>query len=307
MMIPILVTGAHRSGTTWVGKMLAASGEATYISEPLNCWHRPGVMSAPIRYWYTYICDLNETEYLWPLRQTLELRYHTWLEIKSIHDPKDFLRMLRDGSNFISGRLMKKRPLLKDPFAVFSAPWFAERFGCQVVVVTRHPAAFASSLKRLGWNFNFKDLLEQPLLMEHWLEPYRGEMEEALKDPGDIIGKSSLLWWIIYQVVSQLQDKYPSFRIVRHEDLSSDPTGSFEALYRDLGLRFSSRARESIARSSSSENPKEISKRNIYATRLDSRGNLENWRLRLDTSEIKRIRQVTEELATRFYPEFEWG
>jgi LPS sulfotransferase NodH len=41
---PILVTGAHRSGTTWVGKILCASGEAAYISEPLNLWHRPGVM-----------------------------------------------------------------------------------------------------------------------------------------------------------------------------------------------------------------------------------------------------------------------
>ena len=33
---PILVTGAHRSGTTWVGRMLCASGEAHYVSEPFN-------------------------------------------------------------------------------------------------------------------------------------------------------------------------------------------------------------------------------------------------------------------------------
>ena len=50
---PILVTGAHRSGTTWVGKMLAASREVAYISEPLNKWHRPGVMAIPVEYWYT--------------------------------------------------------------------------------------------------------------------------------------------------------------------------------------------------------------------------------------------------------------
>jgi hypothetical protein len=44
---PILVTGAHRTGTTWVGKMLAASPQVAYISEPLNVWHRPGVLRAP--------------------------------------------------------------------------------------------------------------------------------------------------------------------------------------------------------------------------------------------------------------------
>ena len=52
---PILVTGAHRSGTTWVGKMIVASQDVAYISEPLNVWHRRGVLKTPTQYWYTYI------------------------------------------------------------------------------------------------------------------------------------------------------------------------------------------------------------------------------------------------------------
>ena len=32
---PILVTGSHRSGSTWVGKMLATSPSVNYIHEPL--------------------------------------------------------------------------------------------------------------------------------------------------------------------------------------------------------------------------------------------------------------------------------
>jgi LPS sulfotransferase NodH len=31
---PILVTGAHRSGTTWVGKMLALAAGTGYAHEP---------------------------------------------------------------------------------------------------------------------------------------------------------------------------------------------------------------------------------------------------------------------------------
>ncbi len=61
---PILVTGAHRTGTTWVGKMLAAGPGTAYISEPLNVLHRPGVLSAPVQHWYTYICSENEAQYL---------------------------------------------------------------------------------------------------------------------------------------------------------------------------------------------------------------------------------------------------
>ena len=33
---PILVTGAHRSGTTWVGKMLALAPGVGYVHEPFN-------------------------------------------------------------------------------------------------------------------------------------------------------------------------------------------------------------------------------------------------------------------------------
>ena len=36
---PILVTGAHRTGTTWVGKMLAASPQVAFCG--LSCGEHP--------------------------------------------------------------------------------------------------------------------------------------------------------------------------------------------------------------------------------------------------------------------------
>ncbi len=220
---PILVTGAHRSGTTWVGKMLAASPRLAYISEPLNVLHRQGVLRASVKHWYTYISSANEDTYLPGLRETLAFRYHPLAEFQSLRSRKDAGRMLRDWNIFTRGRLLNRQPLIKDPFAIFSAPWFAERLGCRVVITLRHPAAFASSLKRLKWNFDFSDLLAQPLLMKSLLEPFRAEMEAIQSTPQDIIGQASLLWRIIYRVVAQYQHEHPEFILVRHEDLSIDP------------------------------------------------------------------------------------
>ena len=183
---PILVTGAHRSGTTWVGKMLAASPQVAYISEPLNVLHRPGVLRLPVSTWYTLVCEQNETEYLPAFREMLGFRYGLWREVRSVRSSKDFLRMGRDFSIFLRGRLLGQLPLIKDPFAVFSAPWFARRLGCRVVITVRHPAGFVSSLKRLNWVFDFHDLLDQPLLMQKWLGVDRAEMELANTD--DVIG-----------------------------------------------------------------------------------------------------------------------
>jgi hypothetical protein len=304
---PILVTGAHRTGTTWVGKMLTASGQAAYISEPLNIWHRPGVLITPTRYWYTYLCAENEGEYLSGLLQTLQLRYHAFAEFRSLRSFKDAGRMGRDWMIFLSGHLSHKRPLFKDPFAVFSAPWFSKRLGCQVVITVRHPGAFASSLKRLNWPFDLHELLNQPLLMRDWLEPYRSEMEEMAKNPDDIIGQSCLLWRMVYQIVEQLQKEFPHFHVVRHEDLSAQPIDGYRALYTALGLSFTSHAEEVILSSSSSENPIELSKRAVHSVRLDSQANLHNWKRRLSPEEIARVRQLTEEVAARYYPNLDWA
>jgi hypothetical protein len=301
---PILVTGAHRSGTTWVGKMLAASAQVAYISEPLNVLHRPGVLRVPVKYWYTYICPDNEAVFLPALGETLEFHYHTWSEIKSLRSRKDFLRMGRDLSIFFKGKTLKLRPLLKDTFAVFSAPWFASRLNCQVVITIRHPAAFASSLKRLDWPFELEHLLEQPLLMRDWLEPFRAEIEGL--QPDDLIGASALLWRMVYHTVDRYRKVHPEFQVVRHEDLSLDPIQGFRSLYKALDLEYTSKVQQTIQNSSSSQNPGEVSKSRVHAVKLDSRSNLQNWKRRLTPEEISRIREMTEEVACLYYPDISW-
>lgn len=302
---PILVTGAHRTGTTWVGRMLAAGPGIAYISEPLNVLHRPGVMRAKVSYWYTYLASENGDAYLPALRETLAYRYHLPAEILSLRSGHDFLRMCRDVGIFARGRLFGSRPLLKDPFAVFSLPWFAEQLGCEIVVTVRHPAAFASSLKRLNWPFDFRDLLAQPLLMRDQLEPYRTRMESVPAD--DIIGQASLLWAMVYSSVQNLRRVIPSVCVVRHEDLSVDPVTGFRRLYGELGLNFNARVERKILDSSSAENPSELARRKVHSVKLDSRANLDNWKRRLTQEEIARVRLLTEGVVRDYYPEVDWN
>ena len=303
-LTPILVTGAHRSGTTWVGKMLAADAMTAYISEPLNILHRPGVFHARVKYWYQYVCDDNESEFLPAFQELLEFDYHLWDEIRSLRSRRDFLRMGRDFLIFYNGLMRGQRVLLKDPFAVFSTPWFVRRLNCKVVNTVRHPAAFASSLKRLNWPFDFQDLLDQPLLMRDHLEPYRQEMQSI--DPKDVIGQASLLWKLIYRSVHETCERYPDFIVVRHEDLSLDPIPGYRALYASLGLDFTPGVEKTILSSSSSENPRELSRKKIHGYKMDSRASLDNWKKRLTPEEIERIRTVTEDVSKLYYSDAEW-
>jgi hypothetical protein len=301
---PILVTGAHRSGTTWVGKMLAADALTAYISEPLNILHRPGVFHTKVTRWYQYICEENENEFLPAYEELMEFDYRLWDEIRSLRSRKDFLRMGRDFLIFYNGLMRGQRVLMKDPFAVFSTLWFAKRLNCKVVITVRHPAAFASSLKRLNWRFDFQDLLDQPLLMRDHLEPYRHQMQSI--KPDDMIGQTALLWKMIYRSVHAANELNPDFIIVRHEDLSRDPVVGYLDLYASLGLEFTPRVEKIILNSSSSENPLELSRKKVHGFKLDSRANLDNWKKRLTVEEIDRIHKMTDEVSALYYSSEEW-
>jgi Sulfotransferase family len=300
----ILVTGAHRSGTTWVRRMLSADHSTAYISEPLNVLHRRGVYSADVIHWYQYITEENDEKYLPAFHELLNFRYHLFTEFGSLRSRKDFMRMGRDLSIFIKGKLQGQRVLLKDPFAVFSTPWFAQKLNCQVVITIRHPGGFASSLKRLNWPFDFRHLLDQRMLMRDHLEADRADMEAMKAD--DIVGQSALLWRMIYRSVHATRSLFPDFKIVRHEDLSLDPVAGYKSMYESLSLTFDEKVRDTILNSSSSENPTELSKKKIHSVKLDSRANMDNWKKRLTPEEITRIRKLTEDVSPLFYSDYEW-
>jgi hypothetical protein len=303
---PILVTGAHRSGTTWVGKILAESPRVAYISEPLNAWHRPGVLRVPTERWYTYICEDNQAEYLVPLHEMLAFEYHTEMEVRSIKSGKDLLRMGRDWWTFWKGRRNLRLPLIKDPFAVFSSEWFKSCLDCRVVVVVRHPAAVATSLLKLGWSFDFQDLLDQPLLMRDWLEPFRDEMEQLIATSNNLISQSCLLWRMVYQSVDQMRRKIPELIVIRHEDFSLNPPGRFEQLYRELNLEYTAEIQGAITAASSSNNPKETSKGSVHSVRIDSQAIVKSWQQHLSSEQIEKVRQLTADVASLYYSPEDW-
>jgi hypothetical protein len=302
---PILLTGMPRSGTTWVGRMICASGRVGYINEPFNLAVSPGTFRVPVRHWYTYITNENEEGILPALSDALEFKYPLVRELSRCRNRTDLLHTLKMWRSF--ARSQNRRPLVKEPHAVFSAEWFARRLGSEVVVTVRHPAAVVSSWKRLGWSFDFAHLLEQPALLQDWLDPFTPEMEAARAPSRDLVDRVALLWRIIYSVVADYQRDFPEVRVVRHEDLSRWPLEEYAKLYDALDLSFTSEAKEAVNASSSSENPKETRVENPHETFVDSRANLENWRQRLSAGEISRVRRLTEESASLYYSDAEWN
>jgi hypothetical protein len=315
---PILVTGIPRSGTSWVGRVLSASGTLRYVNEPLNPLRppgqSPGVLRASVRHRYQYITEEDDTEFLQAFQDTIALRYHPLAELARNRRPYDLLRLAKYWPSFTVGRLLHRRALLDDPFAALSVAWFARRFGCQVAIVVRHPASIVASRKRLGWKpFRFQNLLAQPMLMRDWLEPFDQEMQEADRRR-DLLESTSLLWRIIYHVGAESAGRVPGILTVRYEDLAADPLREFEALAGALGVPFTAAVRRFVIRSTTGRSRERSFSwsigrgaigRSAYRP-LDSRANVSRWRSELSDEEVVRVRELTAGVADRFYSEADW-
>jgi hypothetical protein len=310
---PVLVTGMPRTATSWVGKMLEASGGLVYVNEPMNPQHppgrSPGVLRADVQHAFQYISEHNERDWLPAFRDTVRLRFHPLAELRRNHRPYDLARTVKYTAGFAVGRLRGRRALLDDPYAVFAAPWLHRRVGCRVVVTVRDPVATVSSWRRLGWTPRLGELLAQPALVRDRLARFVPDLEAAAAGDGDDgVGQASLLWRVIYGTVAAYRDEVAGLEVVRHEDLSADPVPGFAALYGRLGLPFGPGAEQAIRAATTAGSGGGAMRWSVSAAgvsrtaarRLDSRANLQVWRERLSDDEVARIRDLTADVAGEF-------
>jgi hypothetical protein len=302
MAPPILVTGSHRSGTTWVGKMLAQAPDVAYVHEPFNPQRGPGWVGERLPHWYLYVCADNEEPYLPLFRRVMELRYPIGRDLTAFGRPRFLGQALLEWGRSV--RAHGDLPLLKDPIAVFSAEWLADRFGARPVVMIRHPAAFASSLKRLDWRFDFANWAEQRLLLRDHLAPFEREIRDFARSDRDIIDQAVLLWNGIHHSIRSYRDRHEDWTFVKYEDLAADPVPGFLDLFARLDLPWSERIREEIERFSSG--PEEVPPLMHRRVKRDSRAAARTWHHRLTAEERDRIREGTSEVAGAFYAEDDW-
>lgn len=294
---PILVIGAHRAGTTWVGKIISTPTNINYVHEPFNIdMDRP---YSPFTYWFEYMnensTEAHEKEVLKYLRSFLKptpkIIVKNFLQIHSVKDFGQFVQ------GFIG--IKKNRTVIKDPIAVMSAEWIYRELNADVVAVIRHPAAFVASLKVKGWEFDFNNWASQSDLMKDYLSGFETEINQYTKDQPDLIDGGILLYRCIYYVISEYQKKYDSeWYFVRHEDLSRNPVSEYEKLFEHLNIEFSASVKDEIIKTTTASKKGDLKR--------DAVKNIHTWKNRLSDEEIERIRNGCKDVWSLYYTEEDW-
>jgi len=264
---PVLVTGAIRSGTTWVGETLGRSPALEYVWEPYNRLVRAWPHSS-VPHFYTGPYDAQ------PLVDDIATA------LVSLHSrgslvahPESAAREVRRRIRFASARRAGRVALLKDPLAALLARHFEDRFGMRIVLCVRHPAGFVASCLRLGWDYDFENLLAQPRLMQR-LARWRAEMEQTVGRQGPMLDRVALLWRVIYGSLADGDLAPRASYLLRYDDAVAAPTVAFRALFDHLGLAFTPDIEAGALAGADS-------------SRSDA------WRRQLSADEIDRVRLVT--------------
>ena len=95
-----------------------------------------------------------------------------------------------------------QREWMRDLRARERADRQVKTFDMDVLVSVRHPLGFVSSLVRMGWFFDYSDLLAQELLMSTLLRESRADIEQAAASHDDPVLNAAVAWKVLHRVIA---------------------------------------------------------------------------------------------------------
>lgn len=284
---PILVTGMYRSGTTWVGAMLAPAG-LWHLHEPFN--PNQGLWDDELAYAPHYTA-----------RPAIDARVGELL--KGRH--RSVLRLPHAGRWFTPLRLLPfepRRVLFKDPSAALLSEYLVRRHGMRAVVLFRHPAAVVASFVRLGWPTGslIGRLRSSEPLMDDWLAPFSASLDAA------VVRRDWFSGAVLYACVARVllgfvgRNRESMFQLT-FEDLCADPVTRFRELHRRLELTYDDRIREVHASLSAGGMSPEDDR--PHAVVRSSAKVARQWRADVSEVDLTTVREVWERFDLPLYRE----
>ena len=283
---PIFITGTHRSGTTWVAKMLARDG-IWYIHEPYfsgkGLWRKnfayinentasPNadlIMEKLLKGGYRHVLNNPWTD-------------HCLMPMRLLPPPR------------------LKRILVKDPIACLMSEYLTRRFHFKTLVLFRHPAGFVESIIRLGWPTGsfISQFLEDESLMSDWLYPYRYAMEDV-KNREDL-KSAAVLHGCLNSVLWGFTNRNRSMKTLIFEKLCINPIENFKELYTVLMLPYNKEIQKNHIQLCFAKKKNESGYR-PHEVRRNTKEMAERWRNSLSQKELTEIRSVWEKFDIPLY------
>lgn len=219
----IVLAGSGRSGTTWMGEILAANPRYRITFEPLNPKHVPESRIVPL---LSYVRpDLEKPSWSYFIERSL---------CGQIDQPWAVKRKVP---------LWANRNLVKMIRANLMLAWIEGVYKSRIVYMTRHPCAVTLSRLKLKWAPQLELFLSQPALVEDYLLPYQSVIVNA-----NTLLQQHAAMWAIENIVPLQQMKTRKWAFCTYEELYANPIPMATQVLSSLELRTSIFVRRALRR-----------------------------------------------------------
>ena len=263
----ILVAGTARSGTTWLGDLIASQIPSRILFEPFN----PNLVGDYRHFHYfQYMRPGTENPEFFAFAQkvfTGEIR-NRWIDRQN-------------------ERIISKFRLVKEIRANLALKWLHENFPeVPIIFVMRHPCAVVFSRMKLGWatDHDIEPFISQPQLAEDYLGPYL----DLICSAGNTEEKHAVIW-SISNMVPLKQFGSDELKVVYYENLCTYPEGELSGIFETIGYEFSNPRVDALNRASQTTRAG-----SAVVAGTDKIG---NWKQELSRSQIDSILRIVDEFG----------
>ena len=260
----ILVAGTARSGTTWLGDLIASQIPSRILFEPFH----PDLVSDYHRFHYfQYMRPGTEDPQFFAFAQkvfTGDIR-NRWIDRQN-------------------ERIISKFRLVKEIRANLALKWLHDNFPeVPILFIIRHPCAVVLSRMELKWatDRDIEAFISQPQFVEDYLRPYL----DLIRSAGNAEEKHAVIW-SVSNMVPLKQFSFNELKVVYYENLCLHPESELRGIFESIGHEFSSPFVDTIMQPSQTTRSG-----SAVVTGTDKIG---NWKQKLSRSQIDNILQVVQ-------------
>jgi hypothetical protein len=195
----VFLAGSGRSGTTWIGNIINHNNDYRVCFEPFHPEKVPEFSSFKNRQYLRGSASAND--FLDPLNLLLQGKINNkWINSRN--------------KNPFAGKL-----LIKDIRANLLLHWIKTHHPyIRIILLLRHPCAVALSRIKLKWGGSVSQFLNQPELVQDYLQPFYEIMKEA---EGDL--EKCVIAWCIENFVPLRQFAPGEILVCYYENFVLDP------------------------------------------------------------------------------------
>jgi hypothetical protein len=260
----ILVAGTARSGTTWLGDLIAEQIPCRVMFEPFN----PNLV--PQYRGFQYF------QYMRPDQADPE--FHAYAS--RIFSGEIRNRWIDHQNECI----LPKYRLIKEIRANLALKWLHDHFPqAPILFVMRHPCAVVSSRMELGWatDSDIQPFLSQPDLMQDFLAPYIDLIKGVKTDE-----EKHAVIWSVSNLVPLRQFGPGELKIVRYEHLCTQPETELSSIFKFLGVR------SDVSSTAKINRPSQTSRQTSAVVTGTDR--IKTWKKKLSSRQIDSILRVVD-------------